>query len=188
MKFRPFQLFLLFVIPLILLTACDDDDSDLENEKKSITTLIYTLTPSGGGSDRVFTFFDLDSSDGNPAIILSDTLMADTTYTGTLELYNEAKAPREDIAAVVKDEAEEHQIFYTVAGNANLTIEYADQDANGNPLGLMTDVTTGSSGSGTLTIVLRYRPDKMASGVADGNITNAGGSTDIQVRFRADIK
>ena len=107
MKFRPFQLLLLLSVPLLLLTACDDDDPVIDNDEELITTLIYTLSPTGGGPDRIFTFVDLDGDGGNPPTILSDTLMANTTYTGTIELYNEAEAPREDTAEEVKEEDEE---------------------------------------------------------------------------------
>ena len=56
-------------------------------------------------------------------------------------------------------------------------------DGNGDPVGLMTQLMTGSAGTGQLTILLRHEPDKSAMGVAQGDPTNAGGETDINVVF-----
>ena len=76
----------------------------------------------------------------------------------------------------------EHQFFFTATG-ANLTVGYADEDDNGNPLGLVTTLTTSDASSGTIQVVLRHEPDKSATGVQSGDITNAGGETDIEVTF-----
>ncbi len=54
-------------------------------------------------------------------------------------------------------------------------------DGNGNPVGLTFNLTTGDATTGSVTIILRHEPMKDASGVSDGDITNAGGETDISV-------
>ena len=51
------------------------------------------------------------------------------------------------------------------------------------PLGLSFEVTTGNTANETFTFVLRHEPDKSAAGVSSGDITNAGGETDIEVSF-----
>ena len=90
--------------------------------------------------------------------------------------------PAEDITAEIDAEGVDHQFFFesTVSG---LSVEYMDMDANGKPIGLATTITTIDSGSGTLNIVLRHEPNKDATGVLNGDITNAGGETDIEVTF-----
>ena len=115
-------------------------------------------------------------------MITLDTLAANTTYMGTITLLNEQEDPAEDITEEVEEEALEHQFFFqtTVSG---LSVSYNDEDSEGNPIGLSTNVTTTNSGSGTLTITLRHQPDKSAANVSDGDITNAGGETDISVTF-----
>ena len=60
---------------------------------------------------------------------------------------------------------------------------YSDQDNDGNPLGLLFELTTGDAGNESYTITLRHEPDKTAAGVSGGDITNAGGETDIEVVF-----
>ena len=67
-------------------------------------------------------------------------------------------------------------------------ITYDDVDDDNNPLGVETNVSAGNAGTGTLTIILRHEPIKTASGVADGDITNAGGETDIEVQFNVVVQ
>ena len=95
---------------------------------------------------------------------------------------NELEDPADNITAEVQAEDEDHQFFYTPTNNI-ATIAYTDQDANGNPVGLTFTVTTTAATTGNLTVVLRHEPNKSATGVSDGDITNAGGETDIEVTF-----
>ena len=117
----------------------------------------------------------------------SGTLSANQSYSGSLDLLNEAETPAESITAEVAEEDDEHQFFFASTLDG-LSVAYTDQDDNGNPLGLQTTLTTGEAGSGELTIILRHEPDKSAAGVADGNIENAGGETDIEVSFPINVQ
>ncbi|MBC7439017.1 MAG: hypothetical protein H7250_03405 [Flavobacterium sp.] len=63
------------------------------------------------------------------------------------------------------------------------TFAYADQDANGKPIGLAFTLTTGAATTGNLTVTLKHEPNKSAAGVSTGNITNAGGATDASVTY-----
>ncbi|MDZ7846151.1 MAG: hypothetical protein U5L96_04995 [Owenweeksia sp.] len=60
-------------------------------------------------------------------------------------------------------------------------------DNNGRPIGVQTSATTGSASSGDLDVILRHEPNKDGPGVANGDITNAGGETDVQVNFQVSI-
>jgi hypothetical protein len=93
-------------------------------------------------------------------------------------LLNESETPSEDVTEEIEEEDEDHQFFFQVSAALKLTHSYDDQDGNGNPVGLTNKITTGASSSGTLTLTLRHEADKSASGVAAGDITNAGGETD----------
>ena len=46
-----------------------------------------------------------------------------------------------------------------------------------------TATATGAASVGTLKVTLRHEPNKSAAGVVGGDITNAGGETDIEVEF-----
>ena len=56
-------------------------------------------------------------------------------------------------------------------------------DEDGNPIGVQFTLATTTAASGSLTITLRHEPMKTASGVRNGDITNAGGETDVQAVF-----
>ncbi len=165
-----------------LICSCKSEDPVPVNEEELITTLIYELTPAEGGEIVTYKFTDLDGDGGNPPLIESGKLKPFKEYTCKIILLDETKNPPLIISSEVAEEADEHQFFYGINA-ANLNILYADKDNNGNPVGLITNATTESASAGTLTISLRHEPDKTASGVSDGDITNAGGETDIEVTF-----
>ena len=177
-------LLLSFAAMLITFSSCEDDKEDpvIPNEEEVITTIIYTLEDSITGDKAVFTFKDLDGDGGNAPIIEVDTLVANRVYKGSLQLLNETETPAEDITEEVKEEDEEHQVFYNSATNG-FTVNYSDQDSNGKPLGLETILRTGAAGTDTLTITLKHEPNKSAVGAETGDINAAGGETDIAVPF-----
>jgi len=145
------------------------------------------LTPNGGGDDVVLTFNDPDGDGGTAATITGGTLAANETYAGSIELLNETETPAEDVTEEIAEEDDEHQFFFQ-SDIAGLAVAYGDTDGDGNPLGLKITVTTVDAGTGTLTVTLRHEPDKNASGVAEGDITNAGGETDIEVDFPVEVQ
>lgn len=167
-------------------TSCNPDE-DIDDPEEVITTLNYVLTPSSGGDAVTLSFRDIDGDGGDDPVITGGTLGMNETYTGIITLSNESETPAEDITAEVREEGEEHQFFFST-DITDLAVAYADQDETGNPLGLTTTVTTGAAGSGNLTVILRHEPMKNATGVSDGDITNAEGETDIEVTFTVDVQ
>lgn len=160
--------------------ACDKDEHN-HNESELITTITYSLNSSGGTPVELI-FKDLDGDGGNAPSITTGRLRANTTYTATLSLSNESVNPTQDITAEIQSEKSAHQFFYQL-GSLNATVAYVDRDENGKPLGLTTTFTTGAISNGTLKITLRHQPNKSAANVATGDITNAGGETDVEVSF-----
>jgi len=181
------RLLALLLVPMALfLTSCDNDDPEPENEEELITDVSLAFVPTGGGLTTTMTFTDLDGPGGNAPTVTGGTLAANTTYMATVSFLNAIDG--ENITEEVEEEDEEHQVFYQPSSGLNLTFSYQDQDANNNPLGIETEMVTGDASSGTLTVILRHEPDKDAAGVADGDISNAGGETDIEVTFDVDIQ
>jgi len=170
-----------------IFTGCDKDDPDIPDEEEVITTLNYTLTPAGSGTAVTLSFKDLDGDGGDAPVITGGTLAANQTYTGSLELLNEAESPAERVTEEIEEEDHHHQFFFQ-SDIADLTVAYKDEDDEGNPLGLSSELTTGEAASGSITVILRHEPDKSATGVKDGDITNAGGETDIEVTFPIDVE
>ncbi|WP_282124105.1 type 1 periplasmic binding fold superfamily protein [Algibacter mikhailovii] len=164
--------------------ACSDDDTpEIINEEEVITTLTATLTPLGGGTSIELKTFDGDGDGPNPPVVtVSGNLLANTSYNGSLDLLNETVSPAESITDEIAEEDDEHQFFFQ-ATNGIAAFQYNDQDDDGNPIGLSFTLNAGNAGTGTITITLRHEPNKSADGVSDGDITNAGGETDISATF-----
>lgn len=184
---RIYSLPALLLVLGLMITSCKKDDPEITNPEELITTVNYTLSPMSGGNDVVLSFQDLDGDGGNDPIITGGTLAANESYNASIELLNEAEAPTEDITLEVQEEAEDHQLFF-ISDISDVNIAYNDQDANSQPVGLSTTLTTGSAATGTLTIILRHEPNKSATGVSNGDITNAGGETDIEVTIPIEIQ
>ena len=173
---------LLFIIGLQSCSS-DDDNPTPVNEEEVITTMTIRFTPQGGGNELVLRSQDLDGDGPNAPVITDDIVFApNTVYNASIELLNELESPAEDITTEVEEEGDEHQFFYVLTGD-NVATAYGDMDANGNPIGIDFTLTTGDASNNTITIVLRHEPAKDASNVSDGDITNAGGETDIEATF-----
>lgn len=174
----------LALITIITFSSCSSDDTaTIVNEEEVITTVTATFTPQGGGTPIVLTSRDLDGDGPNaPVVTVSGNFAVSTAYNGNVTFLNELSEPAGNITTEVEEEGHEHQIFFRQTGLG--TFAYADTDANGNPIGLSFTYTAASAPTtGNLTLTLRHEPNKDAEGVAQGNITNAGGSTDAEVVF-----
>jgi len=180
-----FSLFVLIVC--LLQVSCDPDDPKPVNPEELITTLIYTLTPNNGQSPVVISFKDVDGDGGNPPIISTPDLMANTVYSGSLTLLDESQTPEEDVTLEVENEKEEHQLFF-IPSNDKINVLYSDKDANDFPVGLTSELTTSDAGQVELKIVLRHEPVKDNPGVSSGIIDQADGESDIEVTFDIEIK
>ena len=177
------------LIATAMITACKKDKDDVVtpttppvNEEELITTLRLHFHSTGGSEHKHFLFRDLDGVGGNAPVIMADTLSADSTYLVEIEALNESVSPSDTITTEIEEEGDVHQFFYQVSG-ANANVTYADTDADGNPIGLESMWMIGAASNGTVLVTLRHEPDKTAAGVTSGDITNAGGETDIEVSF-----
>ena len=126
----------------------------------------------------------MDGEGSNPPTVVNGVLAANTTYTGVLSLLNETVTPPENIGEEIETEAEDHQFFFALNETVNATIDYADEDGNGNPLGMATSFVTGDVSTGALVITLKHLPTKPNN----GTLEDAGGVTDVQVNFDITIQ
>ncbi len=198
------SLVLALSVGVLALAACGDDGgtecSGSNCLEELITTVTVTLTPSGG-SPIVAEFDDPDGDGGEPPTIDTIALVANTTYTVTVGFQNRLETPAEEITDEVRDEAEDHQIFFTGSAvngpatdnpNAAITHAYADQDRTGLPIGLDNTFVVGSATGGDLIVTLRHLPplngqptktaDTAATVKASG-FSAIGGENDAQVTF-----
>ena len=181
----------LFITGMIVSCSSDDDTPPPVNQEEVITTMTAVFTPQGGGTAVTLRIQDLDG-DGPDAPVLTESgpFASGTVYNGTVQFLNELETPADNITLEVAEEALEHQVFYSVTNNLG-TFNYTDMDSDGNPLGLTFTFETPviiAPMAGDLTIVLRHEPNKDAAGVSDGDITNAGGETDIEATFDVSVE
>jgi hypothetical protein len=182
----------LLFLAILSISSCSKDDDGIVappvNEEEVITTVTAVFTPQAGGTAITLRSRDLDGGDGPalPVYAVSGPFAQSTTYNGVVTVLNESVSPAKDITLEIIEEATDHQLFYQKTGTLPNFV-YAtgndNLDANGKPLGIKTTFTTTTAATGSLTIILRHLPNKSASGVAGGDITNAGGTSDFEVLF-----
>jgi hypothetical protein len=169
------------ILATLSLASCSDDDDLPEaiHEEEVITTITITLEPEGEGTKVTLQKQDLDG-DGpdDPTFDVSGNLVAGVTYNGSIVLLNETESLAEDITEEVEEEDLEHQFFYTIASDLDVTIDNANLDSEGNILGTEFKLTAGAASSGVLTVTLRHEPKKPNTGLED-----AGGETDVEASF-----
>ncbi len=174
-----------YALLTLAMLGCSDDDTTPEiiNEDELITTVILTLTPDSG-DQVVLTTIDLDG-DGpdEPVTTVVGSFSENTQYQGAVQFLNETEDPAEDITQEVIEEADEHQVFYTISEGLNIQTTYEDQDTQGNPLGVQITLSTGAASEGSLTVTLRHEPVKPNDG-----LESAGGETDISTSFDVSIQ
>lgn len=185
---------LLALSTLLIFQGCrDDDDDDFltpppVNEEEVITRLELTFEETESGEEYLWVRSDPDGDGGNPPTFEMDTLLENSTFLMTIRLFNETTDPVEELTGEVEEEAEDHQFFFEYNEALDFELIYNDIDTDQNPIGLSNTVDTGEAESVILTVILRHQPDKFATDVAAGDITNAGGDTDIEVTFAGEVQ
>ena len=159
------------------------ESETIVNEEEIITTMIVTLTANDGSADVVLQMQDLDGNGANvPVITVGSPISGMTSYSGSIVWLNETEDPAENVTLEILQEADEHQVFFTIGDGLPIQVVYADEDSNGYPVGvdfILAPTEAGVTGSGSLIITLVSEPVKPN----DGTVGSAGGSTEIQASF-----
>lgn len=180
-----------------IFSGCGDDDvPPAENEEEIINSVTLTFSPVGGGSDVVATYLDPDGEGTEDPTLTNIELSTGTSYSLSITMANTLETPAEDITEEVEEEGDEHQIFFqwtddifsdpTGRGNINATgtVNYADEDADGNPIGLSTTWTTvnQSLSGGEFRILLKHQPD-----IKSSSSSSSDGETDIDITWTLNV-
>jgi len=174
---------------LLFFQSCNNDDPVPENESELITTLTMTFTNvNDAGNVVVAQFRDVDGAGGNDPEITNPILKDGETYDAEIQLLNESISPADNITSEVEAEGEAHQFFFSSTDTGLLSFGYLDEDSNGNPIGLSSRWETLKTGTTSFRITLRHQPDKDGMGVSEGDISNAGGETDLEVTFELTVE
>ncbi|MEN8804190.1 MAG: hypothetical protein ACN4EF_06660 [Wenyingzhuangia sp.] len=181
----------------LLAVSCEKENPEIPHEHEVFSNVSLTLVPIGGSDEITFHWHD-----ANGDLLVSNdeiengSLVANTEYNAVISFNEQEEHDAHelhdddghedhedlDLDAEILNESTEHQLFFSSV--KGLKISYSDVDSNGSPIGLETTfVTDDSFEGGELTITLRHEPIKNALGVASGNITNAGGETDVEITF-----
>jgi len=186
---------------LLLCAACTDvENPHNDDDNELITRVELTLSPEAGGDAEVASWSDPEA-DGNP-LIDALLLSIDGPYVLEVAFFNDLAEPSEEITAEVAAEAAEHQVFFTgegVLGPATGMVtaaivehQYADEDSNGLPIGLLNRLIPVSAGTGEITVRLRHLPPEgnalvkvpeLAETAAADGFAAIGGDDDVLVTF-----
>src|SRR5687768_6195766 len=133
-----------FSLAMILFAAaCSDSDvgnpTDSDDPAPELITAVTLTFTADGGSPLTFEWSDPEA-DGSP-VIDPIALAHVGDYDCSVAFRNDQSNPPEDITAEVRDESDQHQVFFTGAGvegpatgdnpAALIGHAYADTDVNG---------------------------------------------------------
>jgi hypothetical protein len=176
MKRRISLIFFCILSISIWISSCKKEDNH-DHEGELITTVQLKIKEKSTNEVKTYTWKDVDGDGGNIPVIQPITLTASKAYEVELDFLDESKNPAEDITSEIRAEADDHEVFYKLS-NALVTITRTDKDSKNLPVGLKADIVTSSSGSATLTIILKHKPGTKAAG--DDALK---GESDIEVSF-----
>lgn len=178
----------LFIFALGATTACKKDDSDPAkpvnpNETELVTTVKLIVSNLIGSRIEEYSYRDLDGDGGNPPIIDTMRLAANSQYFITIFVLDETKNPVDTTSKEIEAEKNAHQFFYSKIGTYDLTTTYADFDDHNVPVGLSIKLNTTTGfieKTNKFKIVLKHQPGlKPTSGMGDASL----GETDLEVHF-----
>jgi hypothetical protein len=186
---RKSHILLLAAVFAFVFSSCRRDREPEPLEQEVITTMTLRFVNTADATDTpTFTFRDPDG-DGGSAPTTFDTirLRPDATYHLMIELLDESGSPAENITEEVEEEGHEHQFFFSTQPTGLATVTYADADKDGNPIGIHSRVSTNAQpttdNNGKFRIMLKHALSKTAAGVKNGDMTNVGGDTDVDISF-----
>jgi hypothetical protein len=174
----------------IFIISCRKEPIAPVNESELITTIKLTLTDTAAPNNSyTFSWKDIDGDGGANPIIDTIKLPTNTVFDANLLILNESTSDIDTISNEIEEESTAHQFFYqSIPTDALVNLTYTSFDTDGKPLGgdfrLKTKNTATTS---TLRISLIHLVQKSAAGVANGDITNSGGETDIEIELPVKI-
>lgn len=185
---KKFNWMLLFIAASMLALSCKKNKLDpienppSQNEEELITTMKLNFVDSSGIDPTLeFYFKDIDGPGGNaPSLFDTIRINSNKTYLVSLELFNEAVIPSQNISNEVLAEAVDHLFCFIPSINGNLTINRTDSDGT-YELGLSSKWKSAATSNGSVMIKLKHQP-----GIKNGSCDV--GETDIELNFQVEIQ
>lgn len=164
-----------------LLISCTKKEPVSINEEEVIDRVVVELTNSNTNAKTTHTWNEGDTS-------LAISLVKGERYTASVYFYN-ATDPSdiEDITEEVREEADEHFVFYEIASDNQLAITTASndtKDSSGNPIGLQTQWEAKERGTTLVRLYLIHEP----SSKSGSSRNDFGGETDAQIDLNITVE
>jgi hypothetical protein len=179
-----------------LLPRCEVDDPVKEAVPELITEVTLTFTPSLSGASTVVVKAIDPDGEGVQDIFVEGAIELEAwrTYTMSVTFTNglaQPSDPEYDITEEVREEGDEHILFYSWTNNVfvspegdgnidnrNDRVNYFDEDENGLPVGLETFWTTRDASSGEFRVLLKHQPELKSE-----SSSATEGETDLDITF-----
>ncbi|MBL7999040.1 MAG: hypothetical protein JNL32_10430 [Candidatus Kapabacteria bacterium] len=149
------------------LAGCKSDDHDHDHDDHGTPGIVTLTLRDTANATSVLTavWRDMDGAGGANPTIDTLRLQANKVYNGTITI---TATDNSDLTPTIRSEADEHQFFFGVSGNAagKLTIIPTDKDSKNLPIGLAFRATTAAAAAGTFTVSLFHYDDVAKDGVA----------------------
>ena len=178
-----FYYYAISTVPCIPATNCNYDQLILEfwkEEEGANSGWVHCSFVEGSNSET----FTWDEGSTIPTINID----ANKTYQVSFYAYDASDSNDvENVTTEIIEEADEHYIFYELAGISNLAIQSATNDISGSdgvPININTDWITGDAESGTVRVYLIHGPTSKSGSTR----AQFGGGTDVEVNFPISIQ
>jgi hypothetical protein len=201
MKTNTKILSMLLLAGAVSFSSCKKDEQEVTaptpappaGETELITNVNLTFVDVVSGETTTAIFADPDGDGGESPTISAINLKTNTAYTCSIDVLDASNPSDVDTVTIeINAEGADHQFFYIGTNLLPSTVSttYIDYDENDKPIGLSSTWLVGSGVSpsnATMKIVLRHEPNKSGANVSAGDITNAGGETDVEIDFPISI-
>jgi hypothetical protein len=153
-----------------------------ETEHQAINR-IEMLFKQGGNTVATIVAEDPDGDGGNPPSRIDNIrLDINKTYDVEVKFLNIVNGVSKDITPSIVQQARQHEVYYILSG-LTFPIEKKDKDANGFPLGLISQWKTGNAvGQGTVLLKLMHKPL-----IKGANDDSSKGHSDIAISFSLNV-
>lgn len=149
----------------ILAFSCKKDDPVHEHENENINQVQLTFHNENTHKTFLWTLDQIDT------ILLDEN----QTYELSIAFLHADQDKTEDLTSEIQEEAENHQIVYSIEPSSLASITYLDKDVNNLPIGLESEIKISDAGNGKFRVVLKHFNDSK-------NIPSSG-STDVDIQF-----
>lgn len=174
----------------VIAAGCKKPIDNPQPEEQELITTLRLIVTNDSGFNKVFDY-KVDNGFGGSvqgSVKVDDIVLSpDTKYNVEVNVLDESKNPVDDITEEVISESHHHLFIFEsepVTGAGSVVVSDGCKDDEGHPFNQKVTFTTGSAGTGKLTVTLKHEPTNKNAATAD----EAGGETDALAPFPVKIQ